>query len=715
MTPTTGLDFLAHPLAFRAGVRTVTVGDEAIVLGDGPSVRAFRQEAERATLARIDGQRTGAQIVAELTGVATSFEVVEAILALQQAEWVEVVRPPLALAVKYSGVEPSDRVESAIVATKGLEVVASGTAPELTIVVANDYLAEAVSDIAANVNGPLLLVRSCAETAWLGPLLVAGETACLECMAHRLRRNQEAQRLFGESPESSVGWLADIIVRQAQSFRSAPGEHPLRGTLRALDARTLETGTHKVTRRPQCPQCGDWSPDLKPIEIGSRTRIGDGESGFRAVEPEEVLQQHAHHVSPITGVVNGIWRVGDEDAVHVARAPHMSTRPAPDWETFLSSGRNAAGGKGTTAIQARASALGESLERYCSSWHGTELHEVATYDEMLDRDESVLHPAECMLFSETQYADRKAINARDRSFKERIPKPYDGGQIAWSKIWSLSHECWSNAPTAYVYAGAPQATWRLVGESNGNAAGASMEDAILQGFLELVERDSIALWWYNAQPRRGVDLNGIDDAYIEPLRDYFSRIGRDFWVLDLTADLGVPAFVSVSHSVHDGPDEVTMGFGAHVDPRIAVLRAIAEMNQLMPAALTEVERSDRLPDELTAEGTSFGLEVDNTPYLTPDPAQPLLRVDDMAAVEADDLGEIVRRCQLAVESAGLEMLVHDLTRPDIGLPVVKVVVPGMRHFWPRFAPGRLYDVPVKLGWRENPLTESEINQVLING
>jgi ribosomal protein S12 methylthiotransferase accessory factor YcaO len=57
----------------------------------------------------------------------------------------------------------------------------------------------------------------------------------------------------------------------------------------------------------------------------------------------------------------------------------------------------------------------------------------------------------------------------------------------------------------------------------------------------------------------------------------------------------------------------------------------------------------------------------------------------------------------------MEMLVLDQTRPDIGLPVVKVIVPGLRHFWTRFAPGRLYDVPVKMGWLERPLTEDELN------
>ena len=57
----------------------------------------------------------------------------------------------------------------------------------------------------------------------------------------------------------------------------------------------------------------------------------------------------------------------------------------------------------------------------------------------------------------------------------------------------------------------------------------------------------------------------------------------------------------------------------------------------------------------------------------------------------------------------MEMLVLDQTRPDIGLRVAKVIVPGMRHMWKRWGKGRLYDVPVKMGWLPEPLTEEELN------
>jgi ribosomal protein S12 methylthiotransferase accessory factor len=71
----------------------------------------------------------------------------------------------------------------------------------------------------------------------------------------------------------------------------------------------------------------------------------------------------------------------------------------------------------------------------------------------------------------------------------------------------------------------------------------------------------------------------------------------------------------------------------------------------------------------------------------------------------------VEECRAMVESRGMEFLVLDQTRPDIGMPVVRVIVPGMRHFWARFAPGRLYDVPLRLGKLDKMLHESELNSV----
>ena len=66
-------------------------------------------------------------------------------------------------------------------------------------------------------------------------------------------------------------------------------------------------------------------------------------------------------------------------------------------------------------------------------------------------------------------------------------------------------------------------------------------------------------------------------------------------------------------------------------------------------------------------------------------------------------------CVNLVKREGLDFLVLDQTRPDIEVPVARVIVPGLRHFYRRFAPGRLYDVPIKLGM-DRPARAGERSQ-----
>jgi oxazoline/thiazoline synthase len=152
-----------------------------------------------------------------------------------------------------------------------------------------------------------------------------------------------------------------------------------------------------------------------------------------------------------------------------------------------------------------------------------------------------------------------------------------------------------------------------------------------------------------------------------------------------------------------------MAFGSHLDPRIAVTRALSEINQMSPAADEPVNMLDGMDDELESWLRTATLE--NQPYLAPDPDAAPWRIDDHPSQAGADLAEDVAICQARVEALGMKMHVLDQTRTDIGLPVVRVVVPGMRSFWRRLAPGRLYDVPVQLGWLERPLPEDELNPI----
>jgi ribosomal protein S12 methylthiotransferase accessory factor len=102
------------------------------------------------------------------------------------------------------------------------------------------------------------------------------------------------------------------------------------------------------------------------------------------------------------------------------------------------------------------------------------------------------------------------------------------------------------------------------------------------------------------------------------------------------------------------------------------------------------------------------LDLERHAFVRPDPDRDVISCDDTAEY-GGDLTDALSVCRAAIEREGLEALVLDLTRPDIGMPVVKVFAPGLRHFWPRFGAGRLYDVPVSLGWLDRPGDERDFD------
>jgi ribosomal protein S12 methylthiotransferase accessory factor len=100
--------------------------------------------------------------------------------------------------------------------------------------------------------------------------------------------------------------------------------------------------------------------------------------------------------------------------------------------------------------------------------------------------------------------------------------------------------------------------------------------------------------------------------------------------------------------------------------------------------------------------------LQNFPYLIPN-RKAVVRPDFGPKFRELETRDQVIACVDLARQQKLDFLVLDQTRPDIEVPVVRVIVPGLRHFYRRFAPGRLYDVPVKLGRRDRPLAENELN------
>jgi ribosomal protein S12 methylthiotransferase accessory factor len=602
----------------------------------------------------------------------------------------------------------------------------------LGVVLADNYLRadlEAYNAAALRSERPWLLIRPFGRQIWIGPLFRPGVTGCWECLAQRLRANRPVTTYVnaktGQAGAAEVAacspatlHIAWGLAAQAVAAGVARGEWtPLEGKVQTFDVASWQTQAHTLLRLPYCPACasGEASSNgsLRPLSLQSRPKTFTGDGGHRVVAPEATLERYSRHISPITGAVSMLERVGvtGDGAMHVYLAGTNLARRHHSLDHLRGDLRNMSSGKGVSDVQARASGLCEGLERYSGVFRGDEPRRRAR---LVDLGDSALHPNDCMLISERQYRDRDAWNARKSTY-HYVPRPFDPqAEIEWTPVWSLTRRSPRYLPTAFCYFNYPynDSESYCLACSNGNAAGNTIEEAILQGFFELVERDSVALWWYNRVRRPGVDLESFADPYLGRLREFLHRRGREMWVLDLTSDLNVPVFVAICRSTRGAEERIVLGFGAHLDAHLALLRAVTEMNQMLSALLQEEDR-EVLAEHVTDPETVHWLRtatVANQPYLLAEETTSR-RHSDYTRSWSDDVTEDVHICRAMVERHGMEMLVLDQTRSEIGLPVVKVIVPGLRHFWARFAPGRLYDVPVRLGWLPHSLSEEELNPI----
>jgi ribosomal protein S12 methylthiotransferase accessory factor len=279
-----------------------------------------------------------------------------------------------------------------------------------------------------------------------------------------------------------------------------------------------------------------------------------------------------------------------EGIAHVYMAGHNHAMKMERLDHLKQGLRNASSGKGVSETQAKVSALCEAVERYSGERSGGEVTVTMSYAEMRDRHgEDAIHPNAVMRFSERQLAEFDQWNAKKSKFN-RVTEALPADQpIDWTPLWSLSHERHKYLPTQLVYYASPASAacdkFYSFGCSNGNASGNTLEEAILQGFFELVERDAVALWWYNRLRKPGVAAETFNEPWLQELSAYYrQRFQRETWALDLTSDLGIPVFVAVSKMLEGKEERLLFGLGCHLDARIALQRAFAEMNQMLGMA-----------------------------------------------------------------------------------------------------------------------------------
>ncbi|HEV2371816.1 MAG TPA: TOMM precursor leader peptide-binding protein [Streptosporangiaceae bacterium] len=635
---------------------------------------------------------------------------------------------------------------AAAVASGGLRM---GTGnPDLTVVLADDYLHPALAGYnqrQLSAGRPWLLAKPVGAQIWVGPVFQPGHTGCWACLATRLAGNQLVMNyVCGRTgrtsfPATSVADLpvtrriaAELTVLHAVKWlagalgahlpQETPGgepsyawQPPAPGEVLTFDTAGLTARRHILQRRPQCRECGD--PGLqaslhhRPVMLVSRPKATVTDGGHRAKSADQLVAEQEPLISPITGVVKQLVRSpGNPAGLYAYNAGQNFAVPMRGIGDLRAGLRSSAAGKGMSEVQAKASAIAEAIERYSGLYRGDEAR-VASSLTKLGGDG--IAPNELACYSERQIAERDWWNAKGTHF-QRVCGPFDpDAVIDWTPVWSLTHHRVRYLPTASLFFGYPMEPGNIYAgaDSNGNAAGTSLEDAIVQGFMELVERDTVGMWWYHMLRRPAVDLSSFAEPYFARWQERYRSVHRDTWVLDVTNDLGIPSVVAVSRRTDKPAEDILIAFGAHFDVKVAIGRALTEMNQFLPAVVNVTAESGDYafpdPDQQRWWRTAT---IANQPYLLPS-GEPPRTAADFTDMSTTDLAEDVRTAQRVVETAGMEMLVLDQTRPDIGLPVVKVIVPGMRVFWTRFAPGRLYDVPVAMGWLKEPTPESDLNPI----
>ncbi len=314
-------------------------------------------------------------------------------------------------------------------------------------------------------------------------------------------------------------------------------------------------------------------------------------------------------------------------------------------------------GKGVTVEQAEASAVMESIERYSAEMRDTDEIVYGTYEQACD----------VMM----------TVNPVDLILPLRILDHYNGQQIAWIEGFEMFRGCpiWVPACAVY-YPYYPDDDLQLFRfHTNGIASGNTMEEAILHALFEDIERDAWSIAEF--RDRTNADIV-VDDEESVPAKliERFAEQGVEIHLKDLTSDIGIPTIgASADDTVTKDPELLTIGVGTHLNPETAAIRAITEVAQ----SRTTHKHGMKINAQLQKVSQDMGYEkVKKVNHMwfgenqrkinlseIPDNSTPYV-LDDIEVVLGNLMG------------SGFDSVVAvDLTRPELGVPTVRMIVPGL--------------------------------------
>ncbi len=616
----------------------------------------------------------------------------------------------------------------------------AGPASAIRVVLAADPLDDRLVDVNAQAlkdGTPWFLAVPTSAGAWIA-LFRPGHSACRECLAARLRYNRPGRALAvrkrGGSPADPPGGPVRPLPSSVAS-RLAVGLAAFAGRGDTADFEghwslfpSGPGGTperHPLDRLPHCPACSDGHaggvPDAHPLRV----------------PPHETVRiDHRRQIDAVTGIAHSLSVTPVIGGSYLAVVRCRASGQAGSLSELLLNERHVAGGKGWSPDTTARAAVGEAAE-HLSGVHRPSLRVLRTTASELGG--AAILPREVDLFSDAQ---RARPTAESELSTLTVPGELDPHRVTeWVRAWPLtggfrvesdgqlrSAEGPRWYPAGAAFYGYPfgrdrepdGGTGRRYGlaTSNGCAAGPTYVDAVVSALLELIERDGTAVWWYNRLPRPEIDLTALADPRPARVREELEARGRTLWALAVTNDVAVPTVVAVSRRKGSRPGDRqggspgwVLGFGSALSYTEAAVRAVGELAQLLPAT-DDPNHPNPVP------WTDTALPEDN-PYLEPhgvvgrgellEAEERRAAVLDAAEDAAGPAGAVLGHLLDRLHAVGVRAYVIDQTHPLVGVPVVRVLAPGLVHFWRRLGAPRLYDVPVRMGWRAAPMAEPEAN------
>ena len=357
----------------------------------------------------------------------------------------------------------------------------------------------------------------------------------------------------------------------------------------------------------------------------------------------------------------GVTRVADITGLDRIGIPVFSSiRPSADGGAV-----SVYNGKGTTADEARVSAMMEAIERYSAEvGNRGELLIEDSYSKLSELNVNVLNPKDLIL---PDYVNVKEVADL------RIPwmKGYD--LIQGEEIYVPGNAVFHPLPAQYDRV-------RLFRtNTNGLAGGNELEEAIFHGLAEVIERDAWSLVEITRNTGPIVQIEG--EGELPDLVDKFQNVDVSVLIRDITSEIRVPTFAAVSDDLMlKDPTLLTIGMGTHTNANVAIKRAVTEVAQ---SRLTQIHgaREDTVTAEMRRMMGYEWMRKQNKHWFEILEREQEQECEDHENIDNDDFLDDIKYMTARLKAAGFErVIVVDLTRDEIGVPVVRVIVPGLEMY-----------------------------------